>query len=136
MVSASLLRLLLDTHAWLWQLLEPERLSNRAATAIENAQAEIYLSPLSVWETLLLADKGRIQLEPDGLAWVRKALETSPLLVAELTHDIAIRSRNLPGFASSDPVDRFLVATCLVRGMALVTRDSAMRKYRPLQTIW
>jgi PIN domain nuclease of toxin-antitoxin system len=136
MVRPSALRLLLDTHVWLWQLLEPERLSRRASAVIEDAEAEIHLSPLSVWEALLLADKGRLQLEPDGPVWVRKALEKSPLLIAELTHEVAIRSRDLPGFESRDPVDRFLAASCLVLGMTLVTRDSAMRKYRPLQTIW
>jgi PIN domain nuclease of toxin-antitoxin system len=130
------LKLLLDTHIWLWQLLEPDRLSKRASSAIENPEAEIHLSPLSVWETLVLESKGRVQLEPDGPAWVRKALETSPLLIAELTHEVAIRSRELPGFEVRDPVDRFLVATCLVRGMTLVTRDVPMRKYRPLQTVW
>jgi PIN domain nuclease of toxin-antitoxin system len=129
-------KLLLDTHVWLWQLLEPERLSKRAAAALENASAELHLSPLSIWEALLLAEKGRIELEPDPVAWVREALGRSPLVVPGLTHDVAVRSRQLPGFRSPDPVDRFLVATCLVGGMSLVTRDEAMRRYRPLATVW
>jgi len=130
------LKLLLDTHTWLWQLLEPERLSKRVSSALESSRAEIHLSPLSVWETLLLASKGRVDLQPDGPSWVRRALETAPLVAAELTHEVAIRSHDLPGFEIRDPVDRFLVATCLVHGMTLVTKDVSMRKYRPLQTLW
>jgi PIN domain nuclease of toxin-antitoxin system len=130
------LKLLLDTHVWLWQLLEPERLSKRAAAVLEDPKVELHLSPFSVWETLVLESRRRVQLAPSGPGWVRKALEASPLVIAEFSHAIAIRSTELAGFASRDPVDRFLVATCLIGGMALVTRDSAMRKYRPLETIW
>ncbi|MGH7856705.1 MAG: type II toxin-antitoxin system VapC family toxin [Candidatus Binatia bacterium] len=130
------MKLLLDTHVWLWQLLEPERLSRRAAAALADPTAELYFSPLSVWETLLLAEKRRILLEPDPVAWVRDALRTSPLASAELTHEVVIRSRQLEGFRGRDPVDRLLAATCLVAGMTLVTRDSALRKYRGLRTLW
>lgn len=130
------LKLLLDTHTWLWQLLEPERLSRRAAQTLANPEAELYLSPLSVWETLLLAEKQRIKLHPDPVTWVRDALRASPVVAAELTHEVVIRSRSLQGFRGRDPVDRFLTATCLVTGMTLVTRDSTLRRYRQLHTLW
>jgi PIN domain nuclease of toxin-antitoxin system len=130
------LKLLLDTHAWLWYLLEPERLSRRAALALESPDAELYLSPLSVWETLLLAEKGRIALDPEPITWCRDALRTAPLVAAELTHEVAIRSRQLDGFRGRDPIDRFLVATCLVAEMTLVTRDASIRRYRGIRTLW
>lgn len=127
---------MLDTHAWLWQLLEPERISRRVATALVDPKAELYLSPLSVWETLLLAEKRRINLAPDPVTWIRDALRTSPVAAAELTCEVAIRSRSLPRYHGRDPVDRFLAATCLVAGMTLVTCDSTLRGYRPLRTLW
>jgi PIN domain nuclease of toxin-antitoxin system len=130
------LKLLLDTHVWLWLALEPERLSRKATAAVEDATNEVFLSPISVWETLVLARRGRIDLEPDPQKWVGAALGRTPATVAELTHAVAMRSETLPGFRSRDPADRFLVATALVGDLALVTADRAMRRYRPLRTLW
>jgi PIN domain nuclease of toxin-antitoxin system len=130
------MKLLLDTHTWLWQLLEPERLSRRASAALDEPEADLYLSPLSVWEVLILADKRRIELDPDPATWIREALRVSPLLAAEFNHEVAIRSRQLDGYRGRDPVDRFLIATSLVAGMTLVTRDRAIRKYRKVPTLW
>jgi len=65
------MKLLLDTHILLWGLLEPERLNRRVAAELQNPQNEIWLSPISVWEIMILAEKGRIVLEPDPASWVR-----------------------------------------------------------------
>jgi len=130
------LKLLLDTHVWLWLVLEPERLSRKAAAVVADTANEVFLSPISVWETLVLARRGRIDLTPDPQAWVEAALGRTAATAVELTHAIALRSETLPGFRSRDPADRFLVATALVGDLALVTADRAMRRYRPLRTVW
>ncbi|MBN2497885.1 MAG: type II toxin-antitoxin system VapC family toxin [Deltaproteobacteria bacterium] len=130
------MKLLLDTHVWLWQLAQPELLSRRASAALEDLANELYLSPISVWEVLVLARKGCIQLSSEPVEWVREALRKSPAQMAELTHDIALGSEDLPGLASRDPADRFLVATCLDGEMTLVTADRALRRYRRLRTLW
>lgn len=130
------MRLLLDTHVWLWRLLEPERLSARAAATLAERSHEVHLSPISVWETLVLARRGRLALEPSPADWVRAALERSAVAMAPLVHDVAIRSEALEGFASSDPADRFLVATALEGSHVLVTSDRAMLTYRPVETLW
>ena len=65
------MKLLLDTHILLWGLLEPERLNRRVAAELQNPQNEIWLSPISAWEIMVLAEKGRIVLEPDPASWVR-----------------------------------------------------------------
>lgn len=59
------MNLLLDTHVWLWSQLEPERLSARASDAVTDPAGMLALSPVSVWETLLLAGRGRVDLAPD-----------------------------------------------------------------------
>ena len=58
------MKLLLDTHILLWGLLEPERLNRRVAAELQDPQNEIWLSPINVWEIMILAEKGRIVLEP------------------------------------------------------------------------
>jgi|SRR5579884_304108 len=130
------LKLLLDTHVWLWQLLEPDRLSTTAADAIAANLDGLHLSPVSTWEMLLLARKGRVLLEPTAVEFVKDALRESPAIAAPLTHEIALRSGQLQGFSSEDPADRFLVATALEHDLVLVTRDERMRSFEPLKTLW
>lgn len=130
------MRLLLDTHAWLWQLADPERLSRKASMALDDPSHELFLSPISVWETLMLADGGRVDLGGDPHGWVRAALAASPTVMAEMTHDIAILSRDLPGYRGRDPADRFLIATALHHDLTLVTRDRRIREYRTVPSLW
>ncbi len=130
------MRLLLDTHVWVWRLLEPERLSHAAESALASSEAELFLSPITTWETLQLAHRGRLALSPTPLAWVADALRRSALSAVPLSHEIALRTEHLDGFGSRDPADRFLVATALEHDLTLVTADRAMQAYEPLQTIW
>jgi PIN domain nuclease of toxin-antitoxin system len=129
-------RLLLDTHAWLWRLLAPERLSPQAESAIADRDSEIFLSPISTWETLVLARKRRLRLDPSPAEWVLDALRRSAPTAAPVTHGVAMRSEDLDGLESGDPADRFLVATALEHDLTLVTADGAMRAYPPLATLW
>ena len=118
-------RLLLDTHIWLWSLLEPGRLSPRVAAALAKPDAERWLSPLSVWETLLLIERKRLDVDRPGEAWVREAIERAPVTEAPVTQEVAIASRRLKT-RHRDPVDRFLVATAIVFDLTLVTADTTL----------
>lgn len=130
------MRVLLDTHVWIWQLLEPGRLSPPAATALAAPDHDLYLSPISVWETLVLARRGRLRLEPDPESWVRRALGVSPTVMVPLTHEIALRSEALDGFDRADPADRFLLATCAVEDLTLVTSDRELLRQSVVPTLW
>jgi PIN domain nuclease of toxin-antitoxin system len=129
-------RLLLDTHAWLWRLLDPKRISADAEAAIADPGNELLLSPISTWETLVLARKGRLSLTPSPSEWVLDALRRSAPTAVPLNHGIAVRSEALEGFSSEDPADRFLVATALELDLTLVTADGAMHEFRPVDTLW
>lgn len=130
------MKLLLDTHAWLWRLLDPDRVSKAAESAIADRESELFLSSISTWEALVLAGKGRLSLEPSPGEWVLDALRRSAPSAVPLSHGIAMRSEALDGFASEDPADRFLVATALEHDLTLVTADSAMHAFAPLTTLW
>ncbi|MGH7912483.1 MAG: type II toxin-antitoxin system VapC family toxin [Candidatus Dormibacteraceae bacterium] len=130
------MRVLLDTHVWIWRLLAPQRLSPDAERAIADRGTTLHLSPISTWEALVLARKGRLTLRPSPTEWVLDGLRRSALTTVPLTHGIALRSETLEGFGSADPADRFLVATALEHGLVLVTADSAMRAYAPVTTLW
>jgi PIN domain nuclease of toxin-antitoxin system len=113
---------LLDTHIWLWSLLEPERLSRAVASALSAQGARRWLSPLSVWEALLLIERGRLKVDRPGDEWIREALERAPLEEAALTREVAFASRALTA-RHQDPVDRFVAATARVFDLTLVTAD-------------
>lgn len=113
------MRLLLDTHIWLWSLVEPERLGQRTRTELRDEKNELWLSPISIWEAVTLHDKGRVYLAADITGWI--ARNTAPFREAPITHEIAATTRRL--VSHRDPADRFLAATALVLDLTLVTAD-------------
>ena len=119
------MKLLLDTHIWLWSLLEPERLSRPVERALRSMGNELWLSPISVWEALLLIEAKRLRVKGDGRKWVERVLAEVPLTEAPLTHAIALESRSV-GLAHADPADRFLVATAKIHELVLVTADERL----------
>lgn len=130
------MRLLLDTHVWLWRLLEPERVSAPAEAAIADAANEVLLSPISTWEALVLARKERLSLRPSASEWVLDALRRTAFTAVPLSHEIAIRSERLEGLTPQDPADRFLIASAIEHGLVLVTADDAIHAYSPVTTLW
>lgn len=118
-------RLLLDTHIWLWALLDPERLSPAVRAELASAENELWLSPISVWEAMLLAERGRVRVDTTPTEWVERMVSALPRREAALTHDIAVASRQLT-LSHEDPADRFLAATAQVLGLTLVTADARL----------
>ncbi|MGH2632547.1 MAG: type II toxin-antitoxin system VapC family toxin [Tepidiformaceae bacterium] len=127
----------LDTHVWLWWMIQPTRLSSAARRAIEVADLRL-IAAISCWEVALLVDRGRVVLQPAGTTsdFVQTSLTYSNTQFADLTPQIAIRAAQLgPGF-HKDPADRLIAATAMEFNVPLVTRDERMRAFAPLQTTW
>jgi PIN domain nuclease of toxin-antitoxin system len=98
---------------------DPSRLGPRVRRELQDADNELWLSPVSTWEALLLNQKGRIQVHTDLRVWVEEA--TATYREAPLTHNIVLVAQLLPLHA--DPADRFIAATAKVLGLTLVTAD-------------
>ena len=128
------MRFLLDTHIWLWSVSDPDLLSQRVASELTDMRNEIWLSPVSVWEILTLARKGRVVLEGEPESWVREALVKAPLREASLNHEVAINSAGLH-LPHWDPADRFIAATALVYDLTLVTADQRLLLCRQYATL-
>jgi PIN domain nuclease of toxin-antitoxin system len=116
------LKLLLDTHIWLWSKLEPRRLGRRVTAELSDVNNELWLSPVSAWEALVLMQKGRVRVQ-DPFAWVDRAAEQ--LREAPLTQEIVRTGFALP-LPHADPADRFLAATAKVLKLTLVTADKTL----------
>ncbi len=128
------MRVLLDTHAFLWWISDDEQLTVQARETIGAADNQVFVSAASVWEIVTKARLGRLPLpEPVG-RFVATHLEENafqPLPIA-MRHAFALEA--LPDL-HRDPFDRMLVAQALTEGMPLVTGDHAVRAY-PVMTIW
>lgn len=128
--------IVLDTHAWLWWLAEPSRLSRGARRAIDEAET-IGVCAISAWELTMLVRRRRISLDRDVGAWVRQALAPARVRQHPLTADVAVAAGLLeadrfPG----DPADRFIYATAQSLRARLVTRDKAIRDFDARTTVW
>jgi PIN domain nuclease of toxin-antitoxin system len=116
------LRLLLDTHIWLWSLSEPRRIGRRVLVQLKDQENELWLSPMSTYEALTLHYKGRFEIDGDLSTWLARA--TAGTREAPLTHEIALVARQLQ--MHQDPADRILAATAEVLDLTLVTADERL----------
>ena len=125
------MKLLLDTHIWLWLFREPKRFGRRTLQILKDPRNELWLSPISTWEILTLHHKGRIQIHVDIAEWIAKA--TAGTQEAFFTHEIALAARHLP--LHQDPADRMIAATALVLDLTLVTADERLLELTNLKTL-
>ncbi|MEQ1352877.1 MAG: type II toxin-antitoxin system VapC family toxin [Candidatus Acidiferrum sp.] len=119
------MKLLLDTHIWVWNHLTPWRITSEVTKELGDPRNELWLSPISIWELVLLVEKKRLELNADMGEWVQQSMSELGLQEAAFTSAVANELRfTLLGYR--DPGDRFLVATAKVYGLTLVTADERL----------
>jgi len=128
------LKLLLDTHIWLWYLQGNHRLSENLRQIMNLPDTELWLSPITIWETIVLAEKGRIELNCNPQVWVKRYLRSLDFKEARITHEIAMRSRSIE-LSHQDPADRFIAATAVELDLTLATVDKRLLGLDWLPTI-
>jgi PIN domain nuclease of toxin-antitoxin system len=127
------MRLLLDTHAFLWFVAGQQGLSRRARRALEHREAVLFLSAASVWEMAIKASLGRLSLPETAAAYIAGKLQTGlQMLPIEWSHAAAVET--LP-FHHRDPFDRLLVAQAQMEDLSIVSGDPAFPKYG-VRVIW
>jgi len=119
------MRLLLDTHIWIWSDLEPWRLTSDITRILSDTENELWLSPISVWELIVHLEKKRITLEKDVLTWIAASKQELSLREAPMSWAVAEELRFVV-LRHRDPADRFLVATARVQDLTLVTADRTL----------
>lgn len=130
--------IVLDTHAWVWWVSSPDLLSPKAREAADQAaeNGAVYISSISVWEVLLLVQRGRLRLTLDVEDWVAHCEALPFIRFVPVNNAIAMKSVRLPGSLHPDPADRIIIATALTIGAPLVTKDERIRSYPHVETIW
>lgn len=128
--------ILLDTHVWIWWVHDDPRLPEQLRLAIELRAAEgLAVSAISCWEVAKLAERGRVDLQMDPLAWIQLALDPSAVALVPLTPRIAADACTLPGDFHRDPADQIIVATARAAGFPLATCDQKIRDYPLVQLL-
>jgi PIN domain nuclease of toxin-antitoxin system len=131
------LRLLLDTHIWLWWLTpeSPLRRSERVALDEAAERGDVCLSAISMWEARVLHAKQRLVLPLPFADWLTRATDDRILSVLTLDRDVVIALDALPSTFHGDPADRLIVATARAHALPLATRDAAIRRAR-VSRLW
>lgn len=130
--------IVLDTHAWIWWVSNPEFLSEKAKQVIDEAvtNRNVLISTISTWEVAMLVSRGRLKLTMPPDDWVA-ASEALPFFdFVPVSNCIALKSVQLPGVLHSDPADRIIIATAISLGAVLVTKDEKIRNYEHVKTVW
>lgn len=122
------MKLLLDTHIFIWWADQPERLSPAALSALEDEANELLLSVASIWEMQIKIQLGKLKLSLPLKELLKNQQETNDLtfLPVTLTHVLALEA--LPSH-HKDPFDRLLIAQSLEEELTIVTADSQFPAY-------
>ena len=122
------MRVLVDTHVWLWMWGEPERLRNEARTVLEDPATELHVSAVSAWEIATKFGAGRLRLPTSAEAWLADPRHRRDVIELPIGFAHAIRAATLPPH-HRDPFDRMLVAQAQTEGLVLVSADRQLEPY-------
>ena len=130
--------ILLDTHALVWYLDDPQNLSRRAEEAISAGfrKEGAAISDITLWEIAMLVQKGRLTFASDVEEWLTDLNTLPNFRKCRITGAVAALSTRLPDDFHGDPADRLIVATALDLGVPLATRDRRIRAYPHVETLW
>ena len=123
------MKILLDTHTWIWSQESPEKLGSGAHNALADEDNRLFVSPISSLEIARLAWGGRLTLAGRLQTWIAESIQALLADTVPLTHDIALAAYDLPGEFHRDPADRMLVATAVVHDLTLMSADERILAY-------
>jgi PIN domain nuclease of toxin-antitoxin system len=130
--------ILLDTHALLWLVAEPARLSRAATEAVRGARSTggLAIASITLWELAMLYVRGHVRGHGTVDASIRQVVDAARVSVREITPVIAALSVQFPDDFPQDPADRLIAATARAEGLTLVTRDERIRASALVRTVW
>lgn len=127
--------ILLDTHAFIWLVSSPDKISEKARAVITKNSSLLHLSVVSAWEISLLFRKNRLRLPLSPEQFVEEAVEHLHLIEIPLSRKTVQHSVKLP-MIHNDPFDRVLIAECQLSNLSLISADKFICEYPDIDVIW
>jgi PIN domain nuclease of toxin-antitoxin system len=128
------MKLLLDTHAFIWWDSEPDKLSLKAMAACKNAANVIVVSVASIWEMQIKIQLGNLTMRMPLADVIQEQQQKNDLQILPVSLQHALAVDQLP-FYHKDPFDRMLVTQANAEGATIVSKDSELNKY-PVRILW
>ena len=122
------MKVLLDTHCWLWWLAEPEKLSDKVIGIIGSPDNEIFISSASSWEIAIKYASGKLPLPEKPEHYVMSRLQRDGFMTLKIEHLHALKAGALP-LHHNDPFDRMLIAQAQVEKIPIITSDKKFSMY-------
>ena len=128
------MKLLLDTHTFIWWDSDPSQLSTRVITAMQDPSNEIYLSVVSAWEMQIKIQLGKLSLTRplEEIITGQQTVNGILILPVELEHVFVLDSLE---FHHKDPFDRLLMSQSIVENATLLSKDKIFKRY-PVDLLW
>ncbi len=128
------MRVLLDTHALIWAVDDPNKLSATARTSLENSMNDLLLSAATIWEIAIKVELKKISLSKPYPEWMNQALVDLGATLLPITVEYAAAQSTLPSH-HRDPFDRLIIAQALTEQIPIVCADSTFDRYGVLR-LW
>jgi PIN domain nuclease of toxin-antitoxin system len=128
------MRYLLDTHAFLWFVLDDKRISTEAKSIIADSKNTIYFSAASAWEMAIKTKLARLKIIGDIEPFIIEQLSTNSFVPLSITISHALYTERLPQI-HKDPFDRIIIAQSKLEDLPLISKDKKVRKYK-VTMVW
>jgi len=127
------MKLLLDTHTFIWFVEDDEKLPSRIKIQMEDIENEIFISIVSLWEIAIKTSLGKLEVAIDITAMISK-IESNGFSILPIFPEHTICVSSLP-FHHRDPFDRMLIAQTITEKIKIVSRDGVFDDY-DVDCIW
>jgi PIN domain nuclease of toxin-antitoxin system len=128
-------KILIDTHCWLWWFAQPERLSDEAIACIVDEVNEVWFSVASVWEMGIKVAIGKLPLPEQLDSYISNRMVQLGARSLDISVNHALKAGTLP-LHHRDPFDRMLIAQAQVENMTIVTADNMFVQYQDVSILW
>jgi PIN domain nuclease of toxin-antitoxin system len=128
------MRVLVDTHTFLWALLKDHRLSARARQVLTSGEHELYFSLVSLWEIAVKMKIGKLNTVGSSVSYIRDEMVEYGMELLPIRYEHILQLERLP-LHHSEPFDRLLIAQGIAESLPILTHDSEFPAY-PVKLIW
>jgi PIN domain nuclease of toxin-antitoxin system len=128
------MKVLVDTHAFIWDLEASPRSSRKAIEMLRSDEHELFFSLVSLWEIAIKIKTGKLNALGSSVAYIRDEMENYSMTLLPIRYEHVLQLEALPAH-HSDPFDRLLIAQAITESLPILTNDEKFALY-PVKVFW